>query len=92
MYTREDLDKAWSELPYGQFTKLVKDQKGKRPYKIITVLEKVTTEEIDRVETIAWCKPGSDRDFELVHNKNKHKTRGSIGGGSYRWKRIVENV
>jgi hypothetical protein len=74
--TRQDLEDIWENKPYGYFSKVLSERKGKKKYRVITELRKTSV--IDTDEQEVWAKNATAAQ-SLVHQsatlrlRNKHK-------------------
>ncbi len=68
MFTKQDLEDIWNNKPYGYFTNMMKNMKGKKKYKVLcTAYEKV---DIAKEESVVFAK-SSDKAIKLASNDLK---------------------
>lgn len=68
MFTREELEHSWNNDSYGVFTKLVKDIKNKKPYKVtVKVCEEIL---LDCKEINVWANNGDEAISQVRSNSS----------------------
>ena len=73
MFTKQDLEDIWNNKPYGYFTNMMKNMKGKKKYRVLcTAYEEV---DITKEESVVFAKSGNEaikvasNDLRLSLNK-----------------------
>ena len=73
MFTKQDLEDIWNNKPYGYFTNMMKNMKGKKKYRVLcTAHEEV---DIAKEESVVCAKSGNEaikvasNDLRLSLNK-----------------------
>jgi hypothetical protein len=81
MLTKQDLEDIWNNKPYGYFTNMMKNMKGKKKYKVLcTAYEEV---DIAKEESVVFAKSGNEairlasNDLRVSINKTLGKSTSS---------------
>lgn len=57
MFTKQQLDDMWQNMPYGEFSRLKKNAKGKKKYNVTCVMTK--SAEVSRTSIEVYAKDAS---------------------------------
>ena len=71
-FTREELEDIWENKPYGYFSKMVKDIKGKKKFIVTTEARK--SEVVDTEVQTVWAKDAHQAQ-NIAHGTNCAKIR-----------------
>ena len=73
--TRQDLEDIWENKPYGYFSKLLTERKGKKKYRVTTQMQKWSVVDTDEQEV--WAKDSTSAASQglqpaTLRLRNKH--------------------